>query len=484
MLCVDGCSCIYQSSMTKVTIPESVEHIGSYAFKEHLLYLKEMGIAKLLLCIVSQLPDPKEIVLGEFEMNGFLALLVWLIIALVVLLIVAEGLVVLAYLLVMVYNAYMKPYNIKSARNLPDGEVFEKEKKSVKSSAEYIEDILSLYEKPDVVKTRYRMGNNLYQRVNATREILNRNGIIRKIRLVSVGVEKTDKGQMFRKWDQGGKEWRAAEISAAMTEEYIESNSGRILLNNYYPSVRVRYSMSRRIKAEDRENANRKDKWGRKIEIKEPLYEGEKLKNCPSCGAELPDDLKDVVCPYCNSTIFSDYYDWQVESLEIEPKKPVLRGFIGWCIYIMNSKAISFGVNNKKKTKIVRFSENDFRQDVYESFLSDERADNLVDMWLGSMDIKSIKNTEKDTIINIRVPVYRIVLDGTQGSYTIKSDIRDVKAAFTRVRYPNRFRKEDAVVSAEKMCPTCGGAFTPDDKGNCKFCGTFLFMDNMKWRRI
>ncbi|MCR5701023.1 MAG: hypothetical protein K6G76_02625 [Lachnospiraceae bacterium] len=59
-----------------------------------------------------------------------------------------------------------------------------------------------------------------------------------------------------------------------------------------------------------------------------------------------------------------------------------------------------------------------------------------------------------------------------------------VAATFTRVRYPNRFRNEDAVVSAEKMCPNCGGAFTPDEKGNCKFCGKFLFRDNVKWKRV
>ena len=62
--------------------------------------------------------------------------------------------------------------------------------------------------------------------------------------------------------------------------------------------------------------------------------------------------------------------------------------------------------------------------------------------------------------------------------------MKDYKATFTRVRYPNRFRKEDAVVSQEKMCPTCGGPFTPDKKGNCKFCQTFLFKDNVKWKQI
>ena len=133
----------------------------------------------------------------------------------------------------------------------------------------------------------------------------------------------------------------------------------------------------------------------------------------------------------------------------------------------------------------MRFSENDFRQDVYESFLVHEKNENLIDMWLGELDIRKINNTDKDTLISIKVPVYRVYIekDGT-GKSLIHSTKQNEWATFTRMRYPNRFRKEDAVVSKEKSCPTCGGAFTPDDNGNCRFCGTFLFKDNVKWKRI
>lgn len=416
---------------------------------------------------------------------GLLALLGLLLMVAFILLVAIDFLILLGYLVNILFRMYCKSGNIKSALALPEGVVFDKKNKSVKELSKYIEDILVLYERPENKDTQYRMGANLHKRIENTRQILSSNGISRKIRFVDVRAEKTGKGHTFRKWDQGGKEWGAAEINASMVEQFIEVESGRVISQNYYPSVKFGFSMSRRLKQEDRVKAAQRDKWGRKLENKKEYYKDEQLKFCSSCGAELPGDLKDVVCPYCGSTIFSDYYDWQIESLEIEPQKLVLRGLIGWSIYFRNHKAIGSGVNNKKKQKIVRFSENDFRQDVYESIIARERNTDLIDMWLGTIDIRSIKNTEKDTILKIKVPIYRIMLEGINaGSITIKKDVQDYKATFTRVRYPNRFRKEDAVVSQEKMCPTCGGPFTPDEKGNCKFCQTFLFKDNVKWKQI
>ena len=418
-------------------------------------------------------------------MKALIGIIISLICIVVILVLIADVLLALGYVVALLFRIYEKPGNIRSAGALPEGEIFEKNKKSVKNICEYIEDVLRLYEGTDRKDTRYRVGANLHQRIYAVREKLADNRIERTIHFVNVNVETTDRGQNLRRWDQGGKEWRAGEVYAAMTEKYIDKGSGNALADNYYPSVRIRFAMSRRIKAEDKANSVKKDKWGRKIENKEILYEKERLKICPSCGAQLPDDLKDVTCPYCDSTIFSDYYDWQIESLEIELKKMMLRGIIGWWLYLNNHKAIGSGVKNKKKVKVVRFSENDFRQDVYESFFGNEKNGNLIDMWLGELDIRSIKNTDKDTLINVKVPVYRVYLEKDDaGKKLIHSTKQDERATFTRVRYPNRFRKEDAVVSKEKSCPMCGGAFTPDDNGNCRFCGTFLFKDNMKWRRI
>lgn len=62
------------------------------------------------------------------------------------------------------------------------------------------------------------------------------------------------------------------------------------------------------------------------------------------------------MCPYCGSTIFSDYYDWQLESLEIEPEHLKLRGFIGWMIIVLASGGNGSRVKKRTKQKIVRFS--------------------------------------------------------------------------------------------------------------------------------
>lgn len=418
-------------------------------------------------------------------MKALIGVIISLICVVAILVLIVDVLLALGYVVVSLLRIYEKNGNIRSAGDLPEGEIFEKNKKSVKNICEYIEDVIRLYEGTDRKDTRCRVGANLHQRINAVREKLADNSIERRIRFVNVNVENTDKGQNLRRWDQGGKEWRVGEVYAVMTEQYIDKGSGNVLSDNYYPNVRIRFAMSRRLKAEDKAGSAKKDKWGRKIESKEILYENERLKCCPSCGAELLGDLKDVTCPYCNSTIFSDYYDWQIESLEIEPRKMMVRGIIGWLIYYNNHKAIGSGVKNNEKAKVVRFSENDFRQDVYESFLADEKNDNFIDMWLGELDIRKVKNTDKDTLINVKVPVYRVHLEkDSTGKALIRSTKHEERATFTRVRYPDRFRKENAVVSKEKSCPACGGAFAPDDNGNCRFCGTFLFKDNVKWKRI
>ena len=192
-----------------------------------------------------------------------------------------------------------------------------------------------------------------------------------------------------------------------------------------------------------------------------------------------------IVCPYCGSTIFSDYYDWQLESLEIEPEHLKLRGFIGWMIIVLASGGNGSRVKKRTKQKIVRFSENDFRQDVYESVLKDELSENLIDLWLGEIEIRKITNTDKDTILKTAFPVNKTVIrQGTDGALKIDHRCEFIRADFMRNRYPDRFMKQGKVVSGERCCPACGAAFTPDEDGNCIHCGSFLFKENYKWRVV
>ena len=90
----------------------------------------------------------------------------------------------------------------------------------------------------------------------------------------------------------------------------------------------------------------------------------------------------------------------------------------------------------------------------------------------------------KDTILNISVPVHKTVIcrDET-GQISVGKQERKEQTSFTRIRYPDRFNKKTAVVSGERFCPSCGAAYMADENGNCLHCGAFLFVDNVKWRK-
>ena len=210
---------------------------------------------------------------------------------------------------------------MKKAAELPEGVAFDPRGKSAETACDYINSVVMLYEAPTGAKTKYRISSSLDERITKTKETLAGYGIIRKVRFVDVGADLNEKGEPFKKWNHGGKEWRNCIMGAAMVEQYVNISDGRMLLDNYYPSVSVNYSLSRRIMAKDSAKAAQKDKWGRKISDTDTFYENIMTETCPSCGAKLPENLKNVTCPYCQSTIFSDYYDWQVESIDIAPNR-------------------------------------------------------------------------------------------------------------------------------------------------------------------
>ena len=408
----------------------------------------------------------------------------WLLYLLAGVLLIGELLVAFIYVYVLVRRKLDKPGNIKKAAELPEGAAFDAESKSAKTACGYIDSVVMLYEAPEGTKTKYRISGSLDARITKTKETLAGYGIVRKLRFVDVKAELSEKGEPFKKRNHGGKEWRSCTMNAAMVELYESAADGRILLDSYYPSVSVNYSLSRRIMAKDSAKAAQKDKWGRKISDTDTFYENIMTETCPSCGAKLPENLKDVTCPYCQSTIFSDYYDRQVESIDIAPNRLKIMGLIGWIIYGIGWLKGYSPVKFRKKSDIVRFYDNDFRQDVYESLSESENSSDLIDMRLGVIYVRSAQNTETDTILDISVPVDKIVAANNSGTLTVRRISETVRAKFIRTRYPNRFRKGDAVISSEKSCPSCGAPFVPDENGNCQYCGRHLYRDNVKWKRM
>ena len=73
----------------------------------------------------------------------------------------------------------------------------------------------------------------------------------------------------------GGKEWRACELGASALEEYIEQASGKVLSSTYYPSVKIDFSMSRRLTSADKAAQTQKDKWGKRTIKTDHFYEGQ-----------------------------------------------------------------------------------------------------------------------------------------------------------------------------------------------------------------
>ena len=410
--------------------------------------------------------------------------MIWFLLVVILMIILAgELLTALIYGVVLIWRISVKSGHIQKAKSMKD-RYFDTRSKALTEACRSLDAVLRVYEDTEGEPVCI-IGENQYQKINIVRNSLRKHGVIRRLKFLDVSAEQKKSGQIYRKWDQGGKEWRACELGASAVDEYLSQADGKTLMSAYYPFVRIYFSMSRRLASKERTASNQKDKWGRKIVKNDIFYRDQHIKNCPSCSADLPDGIKDIVCPYCGSTIFSDYYDWQLESLEIEPEHLKLRGFIGWMIIVLASGGNGSRVKKRTKQKIVRFSENDFRQDVYESVLKDELSENLIDLWLGEIEIRKITNTDKDTILKTAFPVNKTVIrQGTDGALKIDHRCEFILADFMRNRYPDRFMKQGKVVSGERCCPACGAAFTPDEDGNCIHCGSFLFKENYKWRVV
>ena len=348
--------------------------------------------------------------------------------------------------------------------------------------ADPIGPVLEFWNDPYAEEFTCFVGDSLNTRIKRSKENLKKKGIRRQLIVSPSFVALSSKGKASRKWDDGGREWQASELTASVLESYYSMADNSILSSYYYRSVLLTPLISRRLGAGEKKEANKKDKWGRKMK-QGSFYEDKRVYTCPSCGGAIPEDLKDPVCPFCGATIFSDYYDWQREGMDFIPDEVEFHTFMDTLIWYFSKENIgsrvSFRRKYKGKKRIVRFSENAFYYDVYDSFMETADQDSLVDMWLGKIRILKVTHTEKETFLKIKVPVWSTLLTA-DGKVAKKKEVR--RTSFVRARYPNKFDKESAVVAKEKECPNCGGEYAVDTEGRCIHCGTFLFMDNSHWK--
>lgn len=391
-----------------------------------------------------------------------------------------EALIFGAYAFVCVYRKVCKAKYIERAHALSEGKIYSASNKTTGEAMEELVPVLKFWETPNADEFACKVGKQLNERVKRSHDLMDQHQIVRKLRFVDLYAIQNNKSGVYRRWDNGGKEWRCCNLSGMVVEEYYDRTGNLLVPSFVYPTATVMGTMSRRLHPDDKKNARKKDKWGRVVEL-DDFYIKNRVTTCPSCGANLPTDCKDIICPFCSSTMYSDYFDWQVEVIEIEPVKPRIRGLIGWIMYFCNQK-IDNKVNNKTKEKIVRFSENDFRNDIYESLMKDslDAKEKVIDLWLGDVNITKVTHTEDETHITAKVNVNKTLITGER-NITKQEYSRTLN--FRRCRYPNKFDPNEAGLDKYKQCPTCGSPFAPDSKGNCNYCGGFLFMDKLKWNR-
>ncbi len=135
---------------------------------------------------------------------------------------------------------------------------------------------------------------------------------------------------------------------------------------------------------------------------------------------------------------------------------------------------------DRKKKKIDRFSEGYLRSCVYNEVWKNIDTNYLIDFSLDDIILKSVRNTEETTTIDIAATVIRKSIDENR---KIKINANDVTMHFSRARHPDKIM-DDGVMMTEKECPSCGANFEPDQNHCCSYCGYGLKIENFVWRAV
>ena len=198
----------------------------------------------------------------------------------VLILLTGEFLVAAGYFIVLIWQIFTRNANIQKARTMKD-QFFDTKSRSIVEACSPIETVLKLYDGSENDLKDILVNEYLNQRITSCQNNLNKHGVIRKLRFVDVLAEQKKSGQIYRKWDHGGKEWRSCELGASALDEYISRSTGKVIHSAYYPSVQISFSMSRRLADDERRASTKKDKWGRKIVKDDSFYKDIILKNAP-----------------------------------------------------------------------------------------------------------------------------------------------------------------------------------------------------------
>lgn len=385
-----------------------------------------------------------------------------------------------------------------------------------------IEPMLYAWHDADERKLPPRMDKNFLERMQRMIRVMKKNGIRREIKssvsIMDTGYDDYGKEIIFKKWNEGGREWREGVISSNILDMYTDSRSGKVISEKYYPNVRMTLLQSRHIRFEDAKKAakERKDKFGymKKKKPEQTFYDEIKKIVCNSCGAELEINAQQVTCPYCGGQLISAFHDWQTEHFAVEPVteypfvRVIIRTVIAFlsCLFVLliQSFVLKFeqtslfgfasivvltlvgtyiykiileSKQKRLKKQIVRFSEHQFKTCVYEELWKQYKNREILDFYLGNIELKQVENTEEITNLTVEVPIYMI--EYKNGA--VVNEKYKFKGVFTRARYPERLKSKGALIE-EKDCPSCRSNFVPDSHGCCSYCGYGLRTSNAKWK--
>ena len=96
------------------------------------------------------------------------------------------------------------------------------------------------------------MDKTFFARMQRIIGVLKIHGIRREKRMFSAFTERNDNGKTgFRKWNEGGREWRKGIAAAFVPDLVTEARSGNRVQDCYYPNVKFTVLQSRHIKYEN-----------------------------------------------------------------------------------------------------------------------------------------------------------------------------------------------------------------------------------------
>ncbi len=157
----------------------------------------------------------------------------------------------------------------------------------------------------------------------------------------------------------------------------------------------------------------------------------------------------------------------------------VIIGFAAVCLICWGVLKYFRAIDQKlKKRKIVRYSDGYLRSCVYNEVWKGIDICNLIDFSIDDILIRSVKNTETTTDIDVIATVIKKIITEDKNISVI---VENVKLSLTRARYPERVKSKGKMME-EKDCPSCGANFEPDEHNCCSYCGYGLKVKNYVWR--